>query len=98
MIVMSRLTMANYWFESLVAEYEAAHSFTGTVGFKIEVPAHVRLRLNGMDGSERLILDIEHVRQLAEELPKLLMAHDAAEHEKAVVKAAAEIDSARKAA
>ncbi|MFD3458229.1 hypothetical protein ACFWVM_00800 [Nocardia fluminea] len=93
MIAMSRLTMANYWFESVVAEYEAAHSFTGTVGFKIEVPAHVRLRLNGMDGSERLILDIEHVRQLAEELPKLLMAHDAAEHVR-IEQAAAEKSAA----
>lgn len=77
---MSRLTMLKYRFDSVVAEYEPEHSFPGSVGRRIEVPSHVRLRLSGEDGSDWLILDIEHMRQLAEELPRLLMAHDAAEH------------------
>ena len=62
-------------------------------------PASVWVTLeNKRAGRSTLFLDMEHVRQLAEELPALLMAHDAAEHAESVVKAAAEIDSAHKAA
>ncbi|MEV6136476.1 hypothetical protein AB0L63_10510 [Nocardia sp. NPDC051990] len=43
--------------------------------------AYVRMCFNGTDaGAATVFLDIEDVRYLAEVLPGLLMAHDAAEH------------------
>ncbi|MEU3014701.1 hypothetical protein [Nocardia asteroides] len=79
MIVMSNLRSSQA-IDGVVAEYEAASSFTGASGYVHDVSAYVRLRLTGVDGSDtRLLLDIEHVRYLAEVLPDLLMSHDAAE-------------------
>ncbi|MGY4102709.1 hypothetical protein ACW2Q0_24590 [Nocardia sp. R16R-3T] len=55
-----------------------------------KIPASVWISLdNERSGGSTVFLEIEHVRQLAEELPGLLMAHDAAEHA-AAERAAAE--------
>ncbi|WP_131816647.1 hypothetical protein [Nocardia salmonicida] len=81
--------------DDVVAEYIAAHPFTSRSGRVYDMKASVRLTLNA---DTYVTLDIEHVRYLAEVLPGLVMAHDTAEHDKAVVTAAAEIDSAHKAA
>lgn len=81
--------------DDVLAEYIAAHPFISGSGRVYAMKASVRLTLSA---DAYVMLDIEHVRYLAEVLPGLVMAHDAAEHDKAVVTAAAEIDSAHKAA
>ncbi|WP_406235329.1 hypothetical protein [Nocardia sp. NBC_01009] len=46
-----------------------------------KIPASVWITLdNEHSGGSTVFFDIEHVRQLAEQLPGLVMAHDAAEH------------------
>ncbi|MGO4614408.1 hypothetical protein AB4305_08800 [Nocardia sp. 2YAB30] len=62
---------------SMTVEYhpprDSEHGFT--------IPASVWVCLDSeQSGGSTVFLDIEHVRQLAEVLPGLLMAHDAAEH------------------
>lgn len=47
-------------------------------------PAYVRVRLNETSGGDvNIFLEIEDVRYLAEVLPGLMMAHDAAERVRA---------------
>lgn len=60
---------------TLVTEYRPAARADG-----YDLPPRVNVCLEGESTLTRLNLSIEHVRQLAEELPRLLMAHDAAEH------------------
>ncbi|MFD4462472.1 hypothetical protein [Nocardia sp. NPDC058480] len=95
MIAMSHIDLTIPLDDEVTAEYIEAHTLTTARGTEHWIRAYVRLQVSADAG---LVLDIEHVRQLAEVLPGVLMAHDAAEREKAVVKAAAEIDSAYKAA
>ncbi|MGW6728125.1 hypothetical protein ACWF9G_19685 [Nocardia sp. NPDC055029] len=45
-----------------------------------ELPARIYVELKGKTGHVYAGLTIEHARTLAEELPRLIMAHDAAEH------------------
>lgn len=54
---------------------------------------HVRVRLGGGEGMATLFLDMEHVRELAEMFPRIVMAHDAAERD-AKVRAAATTEAA----
>ncbi|MFD3510879.1 hypothetical protein [Nocardia sp. NPDC058666] len=43
-------------------------------------PAKVWVQLESTAGHSTVFLTMDHVRQLAEQLPGLLMVHDAAEH------------------
>ncbi|MGW5455014.1 hypothetical protein [Nocardia sp. NPDC003979] len=86
---MSRVSMSAILLDSVTVEYHPA-SVDDTFGFVH--PAKVWVRLETRDAHSTVFLDIEHVRQLAEEFPKLLMVHDAAEHaakEQAVAQAEA---------
>ena len=60
--------------------------------------AFIRIGFVMEHGWVSVMASVEDARVLAEQLPGLVMAHDAAEHEKALIKTAAEIDSARLAA
>ncbi|MFC9664905.1 hypothetical protein ACFVJ5_32160 [Nocardia sp. NPDC127606] len=60
--------------------------------------AYIRINCVMEHGWLSVMVSVDDARVLAEQLPGLVMAHDAAEHQKALVKAAAEIDSARLAA
>lgn len=62
------------------AEYVAARTLTSVAGHVYNLSASVRLTLND---DAYVHLDIEDVRYLAEVLPGLVMAHDAAEHVRA---------------
>ena len=66
--------------DEVAAEYVEAHMLTTARGTEHWIRAYVKLQVSA---DARLVLDIEHVRQLAEELPRMLMAHDAAEHVRA---------------
>ncbi|MGW4774956.1 hypothetical protein ACWEO2_43895 [Nocardia sp. NPDC004278] len=89
MIAMSHMSMHVGLCASMKVQYHPARD--SEHGFK--VPASVWISLdNEHSGGSTVYLDIEHIRQLAEELPGLLMAHDAAEHaaaERAAVQAEA---------
>ncbi|MFE1592146.1 hypothetical protein [Nocardia sp. NPDC058705] len=95
MIAMSHIHMSGNLCDSMTVEYHASRA---DADFGFTHPAMVWVKLESVAGHSTVFLSMDHVRQLAEVLPRLLMAHDAAEHDKAVVKAAAEIDSARQAA
>ncbi|MEV6656888.1 hypothetical protein [Nocardia fluminea] len=60
--------------------------------------AFIRINCVMEHGWLSVMVSVDDARVLAEQLPDLVMVHDAAEREKALVKAAAEIDSAPKAA
>ncbi|MEV0682694.1 hypothetical protein AB0I35_02405 [Nocardia sp. NPDC050378] len=74
---MSHVSMSAILLDSVAVEYHPA-SVDDT--FDFVHPAKVWVRLETRDAHSTVFLDIEHVRQLAEELPKLLMVHDASEH------------------
>jgi hypothetical protein len=74
---MSHLSMCVGVCASMTVEYHPLRD--SDYGSKI--PASVWITLeNEHSGGSTVFFDIEHVRQLAEQLPGLLMIHDAAEH------------------
>jgi hypothetical protein len=73
---MSHISMRVGLCASMTVEYHPPRD--GDYGSKI--PASVWISLESRSGDSTVFLDIEHVRQLAEQLPDLLMTHDAAEH------------------
>ncbi|WP_278260595.1 hypothetical protein [Nocardia sp. AG03] len=56
-------------------EYDAPKQHEG-----MSIGAYVRINLHSDRGSFSLVLRIEEARAVAEQLPALIMAHDAAEH------------------
>ena len=73
---MSHMLLSTSMNDTVAAEYEPA----GPTENGRQSSAYVRVKLSGGYGMATVFLDIEHVRELAEVLPDILMTHDAAEH------------------
>lgn len=79
---MSFMSVSVSKWDGVEASYREAYRYNGT-----SVPASVDVRLDSDRGDARLNLSIVDARTLAEQLPRILMLHDAAERlaaEKAV--------------
>ncbi|MFE5480783.1 hypothetical protein ACFQ9R_34140 [Nocardia sp. NPDC056541] len=61
----------------MTVEYHAPRT---DADFGFTHPAKVWVQLESAAGHSTVFLAMDHVRQLAEQLPDLLMEHDAAEH------------------
>ncbi|MFQ6332131.1 hypothetical protein ACLMAL_39325 [Nocardia sp. CWNU-33] len=67
-------------------------------GYNRSATVWICLDSNRGSSHATMFLDIEHVRELAQRLPELLMAHDAAEHARAEQAAAEKSAAESKAA
>lgn len=75
---MSHASTSSGTLTALEVEYHPAK--VSDHGYTRPASVWITMENERASGHTAVFLDIEHVRQLAEQLPVLLMAHDAAEH------------------